>query len=61
MLQQVETRITTFLLDKTQKETLEGIARIEKTTVSEILRISIELFLKDYDHQQRVLQGVKRP
>jgi len=60
MLQQVQTEITTFLLDKTQKETLEGIARIENTTVSEIIRTSIELFLSDLNFQNRILKGVKR-
>jgi hypothetical protein len=52
--------ITTFLIEKEQKETLKAIADLNKTTASAILRTFIELFITDNALQNRILEGVKR-
>ena len=59
MLPQVQTEITTFLLDKTQKETLESIAKLHNTTTSEIIRTMITVFLNSQKFQLEILKEIR--
>ena len=60
MLPTTETEITTFLLDENQKERLENLAHEHKTTLSEILRKCLVIFLNDEDFQKRILKEIKK-